>query len=96
MAAFFHTFSIEDLKTKKSLFEEPKEPKPEKEVIIEQGDWRDKNVFEQREYRREDLSKIESKISAEQRREIGEKTPEEKEEKVTITESEEKTEIKES
>jgi hypothetical protein len=35
MAAFFHTFSIEDLKTKKSLFEEPKEPKPEKEVIIQ-------------------------------------------------------------
>lgn len=89
---FSHTFSFEEPKAKESLFKEPKKPKPKKEVIIEQGDWRDEKGFEQSEYRGKDLSKKESKISAEKRRKIREKTPEEK---VTIAQSEEKTEIKE-
>src|SRR5665647_49562 len=58
---FSHTFSFEEPKGKESLFKEPKKPKPEKEVIIEQGDWRDEKGFEQSEYRGKDLSKKESK-----------------------------------
>lgn len=72
---FSHTFSIEDLNDQKPLYEEPQKSKTE---------------FEQREYRSEDLSKTESKISAEKRREIGEKTSDENE-KVTFSDREKKT-----
>ena len=67
---FSRTFSFEDLKAQEPFFEEPSKSKTEKEVTMEKEDWKDKKEFEQREFRSEDLSKIESKTPAEKRREI--------------------------
>src|SRR3974390_1654725 len=52
---FSYTFSFEEPKAKESCFEEPSKSRPENEIIIEQGDWRDKKGFEQSEYKAEDL-----------------------------------------
>lgn len=87
-----HTFSFKAPKAKEPVFEEPEESIQEEEVILETGDLRDKKGFEQTEYRAEDLQKSEGAVPAEQRREIGIKIPQEKEEKAVIAERAEKKE----